>query len=201
MRVLELFSGTGSVSKVCQELGYDVVSVDISDKFHTPTIKVDIMTWDYKSAFPKGHFDIVWASPPCNTFSILNNINYTKADIKKRIKTQGLPLLRKAEEIIDYFQPKIYVMENPKGFMADYVKNRPLYLVDYCKYADFGYRKSTHIWTNKKDFVPLTCRKNCNSMTPDGKKHRLSVCRTTKLENRYRVPFALVRDLLLLRFN
>ena len=37
MRVLEIFSGTGSVSKVCEELGYEVISVDISDKYSTPT--------------------------------------------------------------------------------------------------------------------------------------------------------------------
>ena len=29
MRVLELFSGTGSVGKCCKELGWDVVSVDL----------------------------------------------------------------------------------------------------------------------------------------------------------------------------
>ena len=31
MKLLELFSGTGSVGKVAKELGYDVVSLDLKD--------------------------------------------------------------------------------------------------------------------------------------------------------------------------
>ncbi|MFM7977858.1 MAG: hypothetical protein ACKPKO_00960, partial [Candidatus Fonsibacter sp.] len=41
MRVLELFSGTGSVGNVCKDLGMDVVSLDRD----MPTdIRTDIMT-------------------------------------------------------------------------------------------------------------------------------------------------------------
>ena len=43
MRLLELYSGTGSVGRVAEEIGYEVVSVDITDKYHPPTIKTDIM--------------------------------------------------------------------------------------------------------------------------------------------------------------
>ena len=64
MRVLELFSGTESVGKVARALGYDVISLDLTDA----TICCDIMEWDYKT-FSAGYFDIIWASPPCNTFS------------------------------------------------------------------------------------------------------------------------------------
>ena len=64
MRVLELFSGTESVGKVARALGYDVISLDLIDA----TICCDIMEWDYKT-FSVGYFDIIWASPPCNTFS------------------------------------------------------------------------------------------------------------------------------------
>ena len=54
-RVLELFSGTGSVGKCCKELGWDVVSVDmILPADH----KCDIMDFDYKQ-YDKDEFDIV----------------------------------------------------------------------------------------------------------------------------------------------
>jgi len=67
MRVLELFSGTGSVGKVCKKLEWDVVSVDmILPADH----RIDIMEFDYKQ-YPKDHFDIVWASPPCTNYSLL----------------------------------------------------------------------------------------------------------------------------------
>ena len=68
-RLLELFSGTGSVGKVAKGLpeGFEVTSVDINKKAN-PTILTDILKWDYKQ-FEPGHFDVIWASPPCNTFS------------------------------------------------------------------------------------------------------------------------------------
>ena len=53
MRVLELFSGTHSVGKVGRALGYDVISLDLTDA----TICCDIMEWDYKT-FSVGYFDI-----------------------------------------------------------------------------------------------------------------------------------------------
>ena len=45
--------------KVAHALGYEVVSLDLSDA----TICCDIMDWDYKT-FSVGYFDIIWASPP-----------------------------------------------------------------------------------------------------------------------------------------
>ena len=44
MKLLELFSGTGSVGKVAKELGYDVVSLDLKDA----NINTDILNWNYK---------------------------------------------------------------------------------------------------------------------------------------------------------
>ncbi len=39
MRVLELFSGTGSVSKICNERGWEVISLDLKDA----DINIDIL--------------------------------------------------------------------------------------------------------------------------------------------------------------
>ncbi len=69
MNVLELFSGTGSVGKVCTSLGWNVVSVDL---LLPADHQVDIMNFDYKQ-YPKDHFDIVWGSPPCTEYSKLQD--------------------------------------------------------------------------------------------------------------------------------
>ena len=43
MRLLELFSGTGSVGKVARELGFEVISLD---RDMEADIKTDIMDWN-----------------------------------------------------------------------------------------------------------------------------------------------------------
>ena len=42
LTLLELFSGTGSVGKVADSLGYSVVSLDLKDA----KIMTDILEWD-----------------------------------------------------------------------------------------------------------------------------------------------------------
>ena len=54
-KMLDLFSGTGSVGRVFQDRGYEVTSVDIEEHFK-PTIVADVLNWDYQSIFKPGHF-------------------------------------------------------------------------------------------------------------------------------------------------
>ena len=181
MRVLELFSGTHSVGKVCAEYEWEVVSLDLKGA----DINQNILEWDY-TIYPVGHFDMIWASPPCDTFSGLrrtwigrklkchNGEVCTKELLQKDIDTIGLPILRKTEEIIDYFKPKHYFIENPQtGHMKEYMKHRPHYDVDYCMYSDFGYKKRTRIWTNLVGFEPKLCNGNCSNM--ENGKHKVNM--------------------------
>mgnify|MGYP000513010207 FL=1 len=69
MKILDIFSGTGSVAKMCNKLGYECVNIDISDKYHKPIILADIMKWNFKSYKPK-YFDIIFAGVPCTEYSI-----------------------------------------------------------------------------------------------------------------------------------
>ncbi len=66
MRILEFFSGTGSVGNVCKGLGFEVASLD---RDMDADIKTDIMNWD-KKTYSLKHFDVLWALPPCSEFSI-----------------------------------------------------------------------------------------------------------------------------------
>jgi hypothetical protein len=187
MKVLELFSGTGSVGNVCRERGWDVVSLDLKGA----DININILEWDY-TVYPIGHFDIIWASPPCDTFSHLRGAFIgkklkchsgavcTKELLQHDINTIGLPILRKTEEIIDYFKPHAYFIENPKtGLMRKYL-DRPFYDVDYCKYSDWGYQKSTRIWTNVKNFIPKICNSDCSNMVDNHHKNRLGCGKLVK---------------------
>ena len=67
MRLLELFSGTKSVGRAFEALGWEVTSLD-ADATTRPTICTDVQAWDY-GTYPPGHFDLIWASPVCMEFS------------------------------------------------------------------------------------------------------------------------------------
>ena len=66
MKLLELFSGTGSVGRVARNYGIEVTSLD---RDMDANIRMDIMNWEYKE-HPPHYFDIIWASPPCTENSI-----------------------------------------------------------------------------------------------------------------------------------
>ena len=172
MNVLELFSGTGSVGKVCKEIGFDVVSVDL---LLPADFKCDIMDFDYKQ-FPKDYFGMIWASPPCVEYSICKNswLNrklkdgtiYTK-EVQEEKRKEADKLVAKSLEIINYFKPELWCIENPStGDLKnrDVVKGLPYYDIDYCRYCDWGYKKPTRIWTNKKDWNALKCEWKCNNL-------------------------------------
>jgi len=173
MNVLELFSGTGSVGKVCDKLGWDAVSVDMILKADH---QVDIMDFDYKQ-YDKDYFGIVWASPPCTNYSKLQDCwigrirkgqKYTK-EIQEEEMKEGDKLVLRTLEIIDYFKPDYWFIENPASSkMKDriFMKDLNNYVVDYCMYSDWGYRKRTRIWTNKKNFEPKLCdgKGNCGNI-------------------------------------
>ena len=212
IKVLELFSGTRSIGKVCDELGWDSVSVDlISEATH----KCDIMDFDYKQ-YPKDTFDIVWASPPCTNYSKLQDcflgrkrkgVLYTK-EIQEAEMKEDDKLVIRTLEIIDYFNPEYYFIENPatsKMKDRDYMKDRPFYIVDYCMYSDYGYRKRTRIWTNKEGWDAKTCNKKCGNMV--GNLHKNNLGNTERRQkvkgitfsqsDRYRIPPDLVFSLFL----
>jgi site-specific DNA-cytosine methylase len=220
MKVLELFSGTGSVGKCCKQLGWEVVSVDM---IFNATHKCDIMEFDYKQ-YPQDTFDIVWASPPCTNYSKLQDSwlgrirkgqIYTK-EIQEEEMKQDDKLVLKTLEIIDYFNPHYWFIENPAASkMKDriFMKDLNFYLVDYCMYSDWGYRKRTRIWTNRKDFKPLICdgKGTCGNMV--NKLHKtnlgnadrfkranqlnLNKYNGTTQQDRYRIPEDLIYSLFL----
>jgi len=193
MKILELFSGTHSIGRVCKEYNYEVISLDrdlggtskiYKDYDNTAHhIKEDIMTWDYKQ-FNEGEFDLITASPVCLFWSRLRNtwigrkckaINkdgsiVKKEDLERDINLYGKPMVDKVIEIIEYFKPKYWWIENPStGKMKDYIEYKypqynTYYDFDYCKYTDWGYKKKTRFWTNIKDIKPLSCKNDCENM-------------------------------------
>jgi len=193
VKVLELFSGTGSVGKCCKELGWEVVSVDmILPADH----ECDIMDFDYKQ-YDKDNFDIVWGSPPCTEYSAMN---YCRPEKIPNIQ-QSNKIVLKTIEIINYFDCEYWFIENPQtGTLKNQPFMKPLnyYDVDYCMY-DHPIRKRTRIWTNKKDWIGKLCNKKCGKMINN--KHlpfsELNIKGIKRQHLRYRVPADLIYSLFL----
>ena len=81
MKVLDLFSGTGSVARVLRRHGHDVTTLD---KDMDADIKTDILDWDYRRYDP-GSFDFIWASPPCTEYSRAKTTGVRRIDDANRI--------------------------------------------------------------------------------------------------------------------
>lgn len=197
-KMFELFKGTGSVGKVANKLGFNVVSLDL-DPIYTPEIETDILVWDYKKWIKENNFipDFIWASPPCNTFSPLvyrlkERNPKTAIPYSARAK-QGTDILYKTLEIISYckkINPNLlYCIENPRGMMRNdkIMKKLPFRAsTRYCLYDDLK-NKPTDFWSNFP--LDLIYETNC------GNKKTISI-EDLSIEKRYSIPQKLIKHIL-----
>jgi hypothetical protein len=181
-RILDLFCGTKSASKAFELAGYEAVSLDFNKKFNA-THTEDILTWDYK-VYPPNYFNVIWASPDCTTWSIATSGKYRlKSDIYgvnnqyQEIATNANNMILRLIEILKYFKPSYWFIENPKALLQHFPplkqfiseSNANMNLVFYANYNNWLLPKPTNIWSNlplweneTKPVMPVDCyyRKN-----------------------------------------
>ena len=170
MRTLELFAGSQSFTKGIKRFDHEAECITVDMSYHfQPTHYVNILEWDYR-IYPPGHFDLLWASPPCT--------QYSKAKSRGVRDLEGADtLVRKVFEIIDYFKPNAWVIENVgTGLLVNRMKNIrdvPIFITDYCCYGK-PVRKRTALWSNKELHLMLCPgRDQCDQMIDN--KHKSSV--------------------------
>ena len=201
MKVLELFAGGCSFSNVAKEYGYETFTTDIK-QFGQIDYVVDILDFDINRIpfWP----DIIWASPPCTTFSIAScgyhwnaPDNQGNREPKTEAAETGLLILEQTIWILNELQPKYFVIENPRGLMRkmDAVQYLNRDTVTYCQYGD-NRMKPTDLWHNLK-WTPRPMCKNgmpCHVAAPRGSKTG-----TQGLKGNYersKVPYELCKEIL-----
>ena len=179
MKILELFAGSRSIGKAAEKLGHEVFSIDIKNFDNIDLVKdIEFVKPEDIPFIPQ----MIWASPPCTTYSIAaiskhRNNGKPKTDFAKKSDRLVLNTLK----LINHFNC-IYYIENPRGYLRkmDFMKNLPKSTVWYCQYGDKR-AKPTDIWTNnlkslfnKNGWIPRPeCwngRKNCHELAPRGSK-------------------------------
>lgn len=149
MKILELFSGTESFSKVARERGHETFTIENNKKF-TPSLSKDIMRIEADDIINLfGHPDVIWASPPCTRFSIATHKHWE--DQEPRADTlRDIDLLHHTLKIIFRLHPKFWILENPKGRMR-WIMGKPPQTIEYGAYGHWC-KKETDLWGFYPDF-------------------------------------------------
>ena len=149
--ILSLFDYTGNWSRPYRENGYEVIQVDIQHG-------TDILTWNYKEIPIERVYGIL-AAVPCTDFAISGARHFARKDADGTTE-QSKRLVYKTLEIINYFNPIFWVVENP---MSRIHKCCPelgevKYKFNPCDFAGYGttdeecdaqrYNKATWLWGN-----------------------------------------------------
>ena len=199
MKVLELFAGSRSFSKVAESYGFETYTTDFK-AFDKIDQVCDIFDFDIKKIpfVP----DIVWASPPCTAFSVASIGHHwtggKQAYIPKTEQAElSIKIINKTMELIKEINPKYYIVENPRGLLRklNLIKHSPK-TAWYCQYGD-DRAKPTDLWVNF-DWMPKFC-KNGNPDCHHQPAPRGSKTGTQGLKNAYersKVPEKLCKELI-----
>ena len=200
MHILELCCGWKSVSNcLVQDHGWTATSVDILPKFK-PTICCDVATWDYRAYYSQHlPLDVVWASPPCKSFTIAawgKHRDGSGGAISKE-GGEGDACVCACLEIIGFLKnlnpTLVFFVENPAhGAFRKLECVRPFIDAGMCRTLQYGdYAPDTH---SCKPTLILT---NCQSWAPLPMALRKSVVHWNRLSKKRRtvMPRALCEEI------
>jgi hypothetical protein len=173
MKILDLFAGKGGEARRAEieRRGHEYVTLDYLPKFNC-TITADLFDMSAKNL---GSFDFVWASPPCEAFSVASMWHHwgggNKAYIPKTKHAElSQRLVKHTLKIIGDMKPKAFLLENPRGILRKlpFMKTLPRTTISYCQYGE-KFMKPTDLWGFIPGWSPRPMCKNgrkCHESSP-----------------------------------
>lgn len=138
MKIISLFDFTGNWSKPYRDNGYEVTQIDLK-------LGQDILNWDY-TTIPKNSVYAILAAIDCTNYALSGARWFAEKDKDGRT-AYSQELVAKVKEIIDYFQPDVYAIENPMSriHILNPWMGQPKLKFHPFEYGD-GYQKMTWLW-------------------------------------------------------
>jgi site-specific DNA-cytosine methylase len=163
MKVLELFCGTKSFTKVAEARGHECRTLDNDPKFE-PTYCMDIMEFE-PSLLGDWRPDVIWASPPCQCFSVMViSRNWESKScswpIPKRPETiRAMEIVKRTLTLVKELNPHYFFIENPRAMLRKmaFMQGLNRSFVTYCQYG-LDYQKPTDIWNNCPTWKARSCK-------------------------------------------
>ena len=160
---LDLFCGAGGASVGLYLAGFDVVGVDIEPQPHYPPF-IEFVLTDVLACDPKwvGSFDLVWASPPCQSFTAYRR--------RPKHVRPALNLIPQTRSLLEQSRVECYIIENIPGAKAHLINPVQLcgssFGLDVRRHRLFeccGFNPAAppcnHAWQTPR-FPPATNRRN-----------------------------------------
>lgn len=186
LKVLDLFAGLGGWSKAFADRGHKVTTVDINPIFK-PTILRNVLELTPKHL--EG-YDVILASPPCESFSIASVSHHWK---NGKPKTQQAiahyQLAKHTLNLLSTSKAKLWIMENPRGMMRKLIAT-PTATITYCQYGEYR-MKPTDLWYNGSIPLKKPCKPKspCHEKAPRGSRTGTQGIKT--YEKRSLIPYQL----------
>lgn len=154
--------------------GHEYVTVDLDPQFGCD-LTADVLELKAKDL---GRFDFVWASPPCEAFSVASIGHHWTGGARAYIpKTEhaahSQALVVATVKLILEIYPRLgFIIENPRGVLRKLppVCNLPRHTVSYCQYGDTR-MKPTDLFGSIPGWIPRPMCSNgmpCHEAAPRG---------------------------------
>ena len=175
--VFDFFAGTGSSTKAFENAGHTVIKVELDDYFEADERDILALTADGLIA-KYGQPDFIWASPPCQKFSVAALWKYWEGTRGNSVPKhpavyEAIALVEHTVNLMQALNPTYgWIMENPRGMLRhqEVVKSLPRWTITYCQYGDTR-MKPTDLWGTLEGWIPRPMckpRATCHESSPAG---------------------------------